>query len=226
MIGYLRGELMDRSEGRGLLWVGGAAGSAGVGYQFNFPQSPSYLNWVPGKSIEVYVHTHAREDALELFGFASKLDKEVFLSLLTVTGIGPKGALGVLSKIEPSQLIPAILDQDKVSLEQVPGIGKKTAERIILELASPVKKKVEAGIWPFGQTSGAVGVSGAGGSSDGTPPESGAVLGVVLKDARDALVGLGYREQDLTPVLKKLLASEKPPSRAEDLILAALQQLR
>src|SRR4051794_28334844 len=114
MIGYLRGRILEHAEGRMIVVV--TTGSAslsdseqgGVGYSVAVPQSPSYLGLLPGKWAELYVHTHVREDALDLHGFATLMEKELFLALLGVNGIGPKVALAILSASEPSELVQAI----------------------------------------------------------------------------------------------------------------------
>ncbi len=218
MIGYLKGEVLEHADGRVLLMAGTGSG---VGYQVTVPQSAEYGAWTQGKTVEAFIYTHVREDALDLYGFSSRAEKEIFLSLLSVNGIGPKGAMGILSRVTPSQLLNAILQADKEALVQVPGIGKKTAERVVLELETSMKKKAEAGVFSAFLASGA-----------GTSAGAKSLLGVAaeessaIQDAKSALLGLGYREPDVTTILKK--ATEKTPgvTRAEDLIRAALQQLR
>ncbi len=210
MIGYLKGEVFEHVDGRALVVTGG------VGYAVSVPQSPSYLSLAAGKSVELFIHTHVREDALDLYAFASKTEKELFLTLLGVGGIGPKVALGILSKVEPGDLIRALLEGDKDALTQIPGVGKKTAERMVLELADPLRKKVDAGAFgTAGAPAGAVTKGGAvakGGAS-------------VFRDAKDALAGLGYREQEISAALNKLMEEGPKPARVEDLVRSALQRL-
>lgn len=218
MIGYLRGEVLEHSDGKVLMGV--SVGTGMVGYAVTVPQSPAYLSFMPGSQAEVYVYTHVREDALDLYGFATRVEKELFLTLLSVNGIGPKGAMGILSKVETEQLIQAILNEDKESLIQIPGIGKKTAERVVMELADPIRKKMEAGA--FGETRPAPTTANAKASSGATSGRGSALI----QDAKAALVGLGYRENDVAALLNRVIAEmETPPSRTEDLIKTALRQL-
>ncbi|MCM2324753.1 MAG: Holliday junction branch migration protein RuvA [Oligoflexia bacterium] len=215
MIGYLRGEIREHADGKLLLLV-----QDSVGYALAVPQSPAYLDFLPGKVVEVFVHTHVREDALDLYGFATKPEKELFLTLLSVTGIGPKGALGILSGMETGQLIQAIIEGDREALTAVPGIGKKTADRVVLELAEPLRKKLESG--GFGGLKATSPAPGAKGKASGAPAELRGVFG----DAKAALIGLGYREAEVSALLNRVMAeSEKPPAKAEELIRAALRQL-
>src|SRR5262245_1010741 len=108
MIGYLNGEIIELSEGRILLGIGDRHSTGVVGYAVSVPQSLSYSNYLVGKRIELFVYTHVREEALDLYGFASQFEKNLFLLLLSVNGIGPKSALSLLSRIEPDQLVDAI----------------------------------------------------------------------------------------------------------------------
>jgi Holliday junction DNA helicase RuvA len=218
MIGYLRGQVMESSAGRVLLAVG--APDSAIGYSVTVPQGPSYLSIQAGKGAEFFVHTHVREDALDLYGFRNRSEKDVFLILLTVQGIGPKLALGMLSGAEAGPLVRAILEGDKEFLTRIPGVGKKTAERVVLELADPLKKKIEAGLLidprferrPNART----------GSATAGPASSGSLV----RDAREALVGLGYRELEVSALLARVMEEmEPPPARAEELIRTALKQL-
>ena len=225
MIGYLRGEVLENTEGALLVLIGRDGAYSGVGYSVSVPQGPAYLNFLPGKQIELFVHTHVREDALDLYGFATRAEKEIFLTLLGVNGIGPKVAMAILTKVEPVTLIQAILESDSAALTRIPGIGKKTAERLILELADKIRKKMESGA--FGGMSSSV----AGGTGRVQPLKSAVSSGARLAvspfdDAKDALVGLGYREQDATALLNRILAeADTPPKKAEDLVRSALRQL-
>ncbi len=214
MIGYLRGRILDVSlDGRAVVGVGGESPS--IGYQVLLPSSPAYVHCVPGAEVELFVHTHVREDALDLFGFRNRDEKDFFLTLMTVNGIGPKAALGLLSKIDPEDLIDAILRGDVDALVKVPGIGKKTAERVIVELTDSLKKKVEHGAfaaWTRNRTTPnpATALSSsrrvplsrqASHSPAGIPGEA----LEVYADARDALIGLGYRDAEILTALQKVL---------------------
>ncbi len=227
MIGYLRGKVLDHQEGRLLLGITAstAADAPVVGYQLSVPQSAEYGAWTEGKSAEFYIHTHVREDALDLYGFATKSEKELFLTLLSVNGVGPKGALGILTKVPAGQLVDCILRADKDALCKVPGVGKKTAERLVLELQDPLRKRMEAG--QLGEISmpRASASRPAGASSKDTSDTKVSNEIAATRDARAALVSLGYREADVNTVLTKLVEDRGASARAEELIRSALQRL-
>lgn len=128
MIGFLRGVLMRKSPQEILLDV------SGVGYRVLVPVSTFCRLGEGGAQAQLLIHTHVREDQLVLYGFASSAELELFEKLIGVSGVGPKVALGVLSGIEAEELVHAIRANDLVRLTRVPGVGKKTAERVILEL--------------------------------------------------------------------------------------------
>lgn len=128
MIGRLRGRLLDKQPDRVLVDV------QGVGYALHVPLSTFYGLGEPGGEVALHVHTHVREEALALFGFATPLEQQVFERLITISGVGPRLALAVLSGIEPPDLVRAVQAGDVARLTKIPGVGKKTAERIGLEL--------------------------------------------------------------------------------------------
>jgi holliday junction DNA helicase RuvA len=128
MIAHLRGRLLEKHPNRVILDV------QGVGYDVHVPLSTFYEMADPGVEIALRVHTHVREDALLLYGFATLLELQIFERLISVSGIGPKLALAVLSGIETKELVSAIQQANVARLTAIPGIGKKTAERIGLEL--------------------------------------------------------------------------------------------
>ncbi|MBK9323568.1 MAG: Holliday junction branch migration protein RuvA [Bdellovibrionaceae bacterium] len=129
MIGYLKGQLVEISPEAALLDVGG------VGYEvLGSANTLSDLQSYYGKEVILWVHTHVREDAFQLFGFVSKEEKNLFLSLLKVNGVGPKMALSILSGCRVEQLCNMIEGGDAKALSTLPKVGKKTAEQIILTL--------------------------------------------------------------------------------------------
>jgi Holliday junction DNA helicase RuvA len=129
MIGWLRGRLIrDDLLGQALIDVGG------VGYDVSVPAGTLGRARTADGQLELFVHTHVREDALDLFAFADETDRRVFRQLLAVPNIGPRTALGVMSALSVSDLSRAVRDADHVGLARVPGIGKKTAARLVLEL--------------------------------------------------------------------------------------------
>lgn len=126
MIGYLNGEVIDvKTEGL-------IVSVNGVGYQVNLPAA--FSHYQNGDNCELYIYTYVREDALELFGFKEKESKELFIKLLSVSGIGPKVALSIISTLSPKKFAQAIVNEDINVLKQVNGIGPKSGQRLILEL--------------------------------------------------------------------------------------------
>jgi holliday junction DNA helicase RuvA len=128
MIAHLRGRLLEKHPNRVIVDVNG------VGYDVHVPLSTFYEMAEPGDEIALRIHTHVREDALVLYGFATVLELQIFERLISVSGIGPKLALAVLSGIEPNELVSAIRTANVSRLTGIPGIGRKIAERIGLEL--------------------------------------------------------------------------------------------
>ena len=178
MIARLKGTLVEKSPSRLIVDVGG------VGYDVLVPLSTFYGLGDPGSSVALRVHTHVREDAIALYGFASTLEQELFERLISISGIGPKLALAVLSGIDPLELVRAIRSQDVARLTRIPGVGKKTAERIGLELKDRM---------PHAPAAADAGVS------DGS--------GELRDDLLSALANLGYQrsaaEKAVDAVLKK-----------------------
>jgi Holliday junction DNA helicase RuvA len=128
VIAYLRGRILEKQPNRIVV------DAHGVGYDVAVPLSTFYGLGEPGSEIALRIHTHVREDALSLYGFATRLEQDLFERLISVSGIGPKVALAVLSGIEPPELVRAIERSDLVRLTAIPGVGKKTSERIVVEL--------------------------------------------------------------------------------------------
>ena len=108
--------------------------AGGIGYEIFVPLSTFYTLPEKDETVNLHIYTHVREDALLLFGFQTKLEKDLFLMLISVSGIGPKLSVNILSGIGPHELLGAIASGDTVRLQAIPGVGKKTAERIALEL--------------------------------------------------------------------------------------------
>ncbi len=135
MIGYLQGTLLKISPSRLLLDVGG------VGYEVHIPLSTYYeLERRPGEArVALNIHTHVREDAITLFGFWTERERQLFEKLIAISGIGPRLAQTVLSGMSPEDLIAALAAGDVRRLSSIPGIGKKTAERMLIELRDKVR---------------------------------------------------------------------------------------
>jgi len=134
VIAFLRGRLLEKHPNRVIVDV------QGVGYEVHVPLSSFYGMAEVGQELTLRVHTHVREDALLLFGFTTPLELSLFERLIAVSGVGPKLALAVLSGIEPQDLIGAVQRGDVARLTSIPGIGKKTAERLALELKDRIAK--------------------------------------------------------------------------------------
>jgi Holliday junction DNA helicase RuvA len=128
MIAFLRGRVLDKHPNRIIVDVNG------VGYEVHVPLSTYYDVDDAGAEISLRVHTHVREDALQLYGFITALEQLLFERLIGISGIGPKLAIAVLSGIDSRELVASVQRSDVARLTSIPGIGKKTAERIILEL--------------------------------------------------------------------------------------------
>ena len=165
MIAHLHGTIHEKHPNRIVLDV------HGVGYDVFVPLSTFYVLGDHGTTVALRIHTHVREDALTLYGFATLLEQELFERLIGVSGIGPKLALAVLSGIEPIDLIRAIERGDVARLTAIPGVGKKTSERIVLELKDRL---------PRAQAAAVV----AGGGAPDAP--------ALRDDVLSALVNLGY----------------------------------
>ena len=149
MIAHLRGRLLEKHPNRVVVDV------QGVGYEAFVPLSTFYDLAEPGGDVSLRIHTHVREDALLLYGFGTLLEQQLFERLIGISGIGPKVALAVLSGIEPEQLVAAIKHTDVARLTAIPGVGKKTAERISLELKDKLASFIpaEAPSGPAGRAS-------------------------------------------------------------------------
>ncbi|MCU1292113.1 MAG: Holliday junction helicase RuvA [Bryobacterales bacterium] len=139
MIAHLRGSIFEKHPNQVIVEAGG------VGYDVQIPISTYTSLGDTGSTVSLRIHTHVREDTLTLFGFASGEEKALFERLITVSGIGPKLALGVLSGLAANDLVAAIRSSDVARLVRIPGVGKKTAERIVLELKDKVSAVDAAG---------------------------------------------------------------------------------
>jgi Holliday junction DNA helicase RuvA len=128
MYDYIQGVLRDIRESIAVVDVGG------IGYQIMISQSTLFALPQPGKTVKLYTHLKMQNEAFVLYGFISNAERELYLALNTVTGVGPKAAISLLSVFTPEQIIGAIMEKDAKFLSRAPGVGKKTAERIILEL--------------------------------------------------------------------------------------------
>jgi holliday junction DNA helicase RuvA len=177
----------------------------GVGYEVFIPLSTYYNLPNVDDSVTLSIHTHVREDAIQLFGFSTPQEKDAFVLLLSVSGIGPKSALGMLSALPVSDLVLAIQSGDMEKLETVPGIGKKSAGRLVLELKDKMIK-LHPGLMPQSDP--------VTNSQDDT-----------FDDALSALTNLGYRASDAKEALKAAQRSRSGPMTLQDLIRETLKNL-
>ena len=149
MIASLRGRIAEKHPNRVVVDIDG------VGYDVAVPLSTYFGLGEVGDTTALRIHTHVREDTLALYGFATRLEQDLFERLIGVSGIGPKLGLAVLSGCEPADLIRAIEQADLVRLTSIPGVGKKTAERIVVELKDRMPRSVAA-VMPDGETAPAL----------------------------------------------------------------------
>lgn len=196
MIGCLNGTLLDKRPPTLLLDV------HGVGYELDAPMTTFYELPAPGAQVKVYTHLVVREDAQLLFGFSDAPQRDVFRSLLKVSGVGPRVALAILSTLSTRDFLNAVSDNDVARLTRVPGIGRKTAERLIVEMRDRVLKQIEE----HGEVP-------AGGVEQRDTP---------LEDAASALVALGYKPAEASRALRGV---SHDGMSSEDLIRHALRHL-
>jgi Holliday junction DNA helicase RuvA len=182
VIAFLRGRIIDKHPNRLIVDV------QGVGYDVHVPLSTYYDVGDEGEDVMLRVHTHVREDALLLYGFLTVLEQQVFERLIGISGIGPKLAIAVLSGIDARELIGAVQRSDLARLTAIPGIGKKTAERIVLELRDRLKQLAAP--------------QAAGAASSASPADR------VRDDLVSALVNLGYHRPQAENTVESALKSD------------------
>ena len=201
MYAYLKGTLEEIAEDAVVVEVGN------IGY--NVRVSATTTQGLPGigSEVKIYTYTLVREDAFTLYGFLTKDDLEIFKKLITVNGIGPKGGLAILSVMNADALRFAIMAGDAKSIAKAPGVGNKTAERVILDLRDKIS--LEDTLLGLGEP--VVTASAAGGGADN----------VTKREAIEALVALGYSASDATNAVKRVEVDEN--STVEGIMKAALK---
>ncbi len=203
MIGFIRGEIADLTEEYVVLET------AGVGYNIKISTNTASLLPGIGEEIKIYTYLSVHEDEMKLYGFLTKNDLDFFKLLIGVNGIGPKGALGILSAMSADDLRFAILADDAKTIARAPGIGTKTAQRVILDLKDKVdlqdafEQKLTAGKLPESQT------------------ESG--LSAAKKEAVEALTALGYSSTDSLRAVKAVELHDDMD--VEDILKSALKHI-
>ena len=199
MISYIRGTLERRAEGYVVVEANG------IGYRIFV--SPTTLAGLPalGETVKIYTHFSVKEDGVSLYGFSSAEEQEMFHKLLLVGGVGPKGALGFLSQLAPHEIVLAVLSEDVKTLSRAPGVGRKTAQRVILELKDKFKTEealTEGEAWQREL------------SPDGAADAK--------FEAIDALTALGYSRSEAA---KAVNAAATEDMTTEEILKAALKKM-
>ncbi len=201
MIGFLRGKLLDKQPPFVILDVNG------VGYELEVPMSTLFQLPETGKELELHTHLVVREDAQLLYGFYTKQDKRMFRELIRLNGVGPKLALALMSGMSADELVACVQAEDTARLMKVPGVGKKTAERLLVELKGRFKD------WDVPATD--IGLSAI--ETDAVVTGSRAE-----QDALSALVSLGFKPAEASRAVRTIYAEDL---RSEELIRLALRGL-
>jgi len=196
MIGLLRGKILDKQPPQLLLDV------HGVGYEVDAPMTTFYDLPAVGEEVILFTHLAVREDAHTLYGFAKRTDRELFRNLLKVNGVGARLALAILSGMETRVFISCVQAGDAGALVKLPGIGKKTAERLIIELRDRLELSPEV--------------------TTATASVTAALATSPVEDAVSALVGLGYKPQEASQMVRAL---ETANLSSEEIIRSALQSV-
>jgi Holliday junction DNA helicase RuvA len=199
MIAFLTGTILEKTPSALIVEV------HGIGYQIFIPLNTFYRLPEVKESVSLHIHTHVREDALQLYGFLSPLEKELFLLLLGISGVGPKVALGILSGMELMELVQALRDGNVDRLRAIPGVGPKTAGRLVLELREKVNALSPAGLQ--------------------TPISTGSESDKIKEDALSALVNLGYHRIEAKRIVDKIAEETADSESVEGLIKKALKKL-
>lgn len=201
MIAYLSGKLLEKHANTVIVDVGG------VGYEVSIPLSTFYELGDVGSEVQLRIHTHVREDAIQLFGFRTNRERELYLRLISVQGIGAKSGIGMLSGMSADELILALRTEDIAKLSTIPGVGRKTAERMVIELRDKV---------------GDVTVDGT--SALDTATTGSMPVDDVFDDALSALVNLGYQRNAAEKALQ-IAAKEVTDATVQKLLRRSLQVL-
>lgn len=202
MIAFLSGKLLEKEANMVIVDVGG------VGYEVVIPLSTFYDLGEPGEDVALRIFTYVREDALQLFGFKTVRERELFLLLISVSGIGPKSAVTALSGMSADEIIGAIRQNNLARLNSIPGVGRKTAERLVIELRDKIAKLSA--------------VSAEEMKAEGIAPQASG--DDVYDDAISALVNLGYHSSAAEKALKQAM-QEGTEMSVQKLLRRSLQLL-
>ena len=199
MIGFLSGKILEKDANTVLIDVNG------VGYEVSIPLSTCYELGEIGSSVSLRIFTHVREDALQLFGFKTARERDLYLKLISVQGIGAKSGITMLSGMSADEIVTAIRTNNIARLTAIPGVGKKTAERLVVELRDKISEL------SVGAAAGTASAPAA--STDG-----------VFDDALSALVNLGYQRNAAEKALQDS-AKDGTELTVQKLLRSALQRL-
>jgi Holliday junction DNA helicase RuvA len=201
MIGYLKGLIIAKKPPELLIDV------AGVGYEVNATMNTFYRLPEVGKEITLYTHLIVREDAHDLYAFYDLHERALFRTLIKVNGVGPRMAMAILSSIEPDAFVLCVESGDAASLTRIPGVGKKTAERLIIEMRDRLKDwRINSGNKSIAKENGAV-------TSDSNQ---------TIHDAISALIALGYKPQEASRAVSRVATDNLS---SEDIIKCALKNM-
>lgn len=201
MIAYLSGKILEKQTNTVIVDVGG------VGYEVFIPLSTFYELGETGSDVQLRIYTNVREDAIQLFGFKTEREKEIYLRLISVQGVGAKSGITMLSGMSADEIVMAIKTENLAKLTAIPGVGKKTAERLVVELRDKISEL-------------------ASGSSAGSSMSAVAGIGQedVFDDALSALVNLGYQKNAAEKALQQA-KQDGTEASVQKLLRAALQRL-
>lgn len=205
MYAYIKGTLEEITEDAVIVEAGG------IGYNIKVSATTADLLPGIGSEVKIYTYTLVREDAFSLYGFLTRDDLEIFKKLITVSGIGPKGGLAILSVMSADALRFAVMAGDAKAISRAPGIGAKTAERVILDLRDKIS--LEDTLRGLGSPADAAGQAAASGAGDN----------LMKREAIEALVALGYSASDATAAVKKVEVGEDATS--ESILKLALKHM-
>lgn len=203
MYAYIKGTLEEITEEAVVVETGG------IGYNIKVSTTTADLLPGVGSEVKIYTYTLVREDAFSLYGFLTRDDLDIFKKLITVSGIGPKGGLAILSVMSADALRFAVAAGDAKAIAKAPGVGKKTAERVVLELRDKIS--IEDTLRNFGTSDGEAG--GVAGTTDNR----------MKREAIEALTALGYSASEATAAVKKVEISEEDTS--ETILKQALKHM-
>jgi holliday junction DNA helicase RuvA len=185
MIAYLSGKLLEKQATSVIVDVGG------VGYEVTIPLSTFYELGEEGSDVSLRIYTHVREDALQLFGFKTERERQLYLKLISVQGIGAKSGIGMLSGMSADEIVTAIRTDNLARLTSIPGVGKKTAERLVIELRDKLSEFTSQ--------------SAAERAAAGAVSQTQAPADAVMDDALSALINLGYQRNAAEKALNQAM---------------------